>query len=49
MTEAQGVEFLAKLDQILFCAQVCATGVGVLLGAYTWRVIVLAKNQRSIW
>ena len=36
-------------EQMLFVLQAIALTLSILWGAYTWRLIVLAKNQRSMW
>jgi hypothetical protein len=40
---------LQRLDSLVFLVQVAAVTLCILWGAYTWRLIVLAKNQRSFW
>ncbi len=38
-----------RLGTANFLLQACGTCLALIWGGYTWRLIVLAKNQRSIW
>ena len=42
-------QLLSVLEQILFCAETAAYGISWVAGAVTWRLMVLAKNQRDWW
>lgn len=42
MTELQATDMLSFLSCLAF-------GVGFLAGCFSWRLVVLAKNQRSFW
>lgn len=56
MTELQGAELIALLTTVRdlvestrFVLQTLALSVGFLAGGHTWRLVVLGKNQRSLW
>lgn len=36
-------------DGVEFCVYVTAMATCWMLGALVWRLIILAKNQRSLW
>lgn len=47
---AESVERLEGFaDGVEFCVYVTAMASCWMLGALTWRLIILAKNQRSLW
>lgn len=40
---------IQRMDQSSFLNHTSALCLGLLVGMFTWRLIVLAKNQRSLW
>jgi len=38
-----------RLDQLIFLGQVVGISVSFLSGMYLWRLVVLSKNQRSVF
>ena len=56
MTEQQGTELIALLTTVsgqnnvmIWVLTVVALGVGAVFGALTWRLMILAKNQRHFF
>ncbi|MBL9095261.1 MAG: hypothetical protein JNL96_28840 [Planctomycetaceae bacterium] len=49
MTEAQGVELLAKLDQLVFVNQATLCACGFLFGLQLWWIIQRAVSSKSWW
>lgn len=40
---------LLHMERLVFLGQVVAVAAGFIAGAFTWRLIVLAKNQSWFW
>lgn len=43
-----GYDYRGRLDKILFFLSVIASSVGLLLGLFLWRLVVLSKSQREL-
>lgn len=42
-------EISQSIDKLIFVGQVAAWGIGFIAGLYSWRFVILCKNQSSIF
>lgn len=47
MTELETLT--AILQSVNFLGETIALGIGIMWGAYSWRLVLLAKNQSRLW
>lgn len=49
MSAEQGAEVISLLQRMAFLEQVLAIGIGLVIAAQVWRLVLMAKNSKTFF